>query len=972
MWLRPRICAGLALASAILGSCGGKDTTEPGGGGQGSTLQGTVQSTTDGAGIPDARIVLRRSAGDSVAAALSDSTGRFSFPALAAGGYRIGVRLPPGYAVTTASDTLQTLQISLGQQASVALRATPITQVVHTPQAGRPDTLTIAGAQVIVTLPTGVPPPSVQIAATPAADPAWGVLIGGTALVVTITPSSSGAAAFTRSAAASASPPISLDLKIRLPSWLLAPGFASQILTLWPGPQSGFLKGRMDATVSNETDPFTATTVRNAALRLTLPGGQTIVFRAGVIASTLTCGNNVALTRVAGGTGPEPLILIHGIDLPRADCRDYDNFVPATDYFPVMIDAFRQQAELMRRYTLYTYKYPTYAGVANASAGLLRELNAWFPAPLPAVAVVAHSMGGLVIRQFMLDNPGVTIDQVITTGTPHNGTAVADASRSDIVDNSAVQTCYENQLAAPGSRPSLLPWWVIYPLLKYAAALPFFGMQQNSQGVRDLQTSTSLARALTEPSAGRITTLAGATALDGSDHGAEKNSFMTITGCYLSVVRQETNHDALVAESSARPAWSLNKGPRIFPRDHIDLEGAGTQQDAYLPTIINYLLLPRTGPAPVLALVSGNNQVGTAGQPLPLPITVEARTAQGLALPNVVIQFAIDPGGGAVVPAMVTTDGQGRAVVAWTLGDMGGVQHLNATIGGYASATISAYAVTVGGVGCPNYQSYSLGTSIDASLTATDCTVTVPPDPAIYYMKEYAAAVPSSRAIQVRMTSVVFTPWATVHFEPSGWSLGFVASAGSTTATTNVLLAPGAFAARLTSAVPGRTGPFNWSAIPIADDVTSCTPFLLTSGVVTSQRLTLADCQGFGKVYDRYLVGIPHGWRIVVKMNSSSLDAYLDLYRGDDQSFVTFDDDGGGGTNAHLTYSSPSNTSYYLHATSFLGQELGAYTLSFTLVPPPGGAAPALRAATGSGATGPGPLAPLSTPRRAGALRLPP
>jgi hypothetical protein len=919
-----------------------------------------VQASTDNAGILGTSIVLRRINGDSLAGSMSDASGRFRFSGLEAGNYRISARVPPGHQVESPSDTSATVELAAGEAASVLFRAAPITQLADTVQTGSTDTLTLAnGVRLIVTVPAGLPSLPLTLTTAPTDQGTWNRRVIGPAVAIAFPPSASVAAARSQQLMANG-PPVTIHYSLPLtgsPGALEESRARGMFVVSAPGnPFSANLNSQSTLVVN----PFTGANETHLTGDLQFTEEELSSFQLAVIASTIVCADQFSLTQDNDFTGSQPLLLIHGVQLDRDACNDYAKFDPAQETFKTLIEGLKVDPTIKSTYALYTFKYPTNAGVQNASNALAsRYISSLTGNGVKRVTIVAHSMGGLVARRYLKDFGSSSIEQVITLATPHLGSPLADAGGN--IFGAQVQICFDQARNAPLPHPPVPSWW----LLK---AVHWVLFQENSQGVADLKTTSTVVDR-TESAASLFSTLEGETSINGANHdeslelsGVMANAVMTAAECYLSLQANGTPNDGFVVKSSAWPIWSPRKlGP--FTRDHVQMSGqdAASVNDGFLPTIINYLIYPPTNPAPVLVLVAGNNQVGSAGQPLADPITVEARTAQGAVLPHVVIQFAPDPGGGVVTPSTVSTNDGGRAVVSWTLGGAAGIQHLKATIGGYATATIAAYAVTTGGTGCPNYAPYVLGTIVSAAITTADCPVFVPPSTAIYYGKDYAAGVPQTLAIQMSMTSTAFVPWATVHVEPSGWSFGFIPPAGSQTALTNALVAQGAFAARTVGSTAGQTGPFTFSAVAISSDVTGCVPFLLTHGVVTSQQLAAGDCSVGGRTYDRYVVGIPPGWRIVVDMTSSSLDSHLELYQYDDVTLVALDNNGGGGSNARLTFTSTPNSSYYLHASSLSGTQLGSYSLAFSLLPPVSGAQASSR--TGGAATPAGVIGPPQPPR---------
>ena len=66
-------------------------------------------------------------------------------------------------------------------------------------------------------------------------------------------------------------------------------------------------------------------------------------------------------------------------------------------------------------------------------------------------------------------------------------------------------------------------------------------------------------------------------------------------------------------------------------------------------------------PPPELAIVSGDNQSATIGQPLPTPLTVSLTTAAGDPLVGDTVNWIVMSGGGTLSATSAVTDGAGRA-----------------------------------------------------------------------------------------------------------------------------------------------------------------------------------------------------------------------------------------------------------------------------------------------------------------------
>ena len=99
-----------------------------------------------------------------------------------------------------------------------------------------------------------------------------------------------------------------------------------------------------------------------------------------------------------------------------------------------------------------------------------------------------------------------------------------------------------------------------------------------------------------------------------------------------------------------------------------------------------------TVPAPVVAIVSGNNQSGDVATTLPQPLVVEVRDGAGSPQSGTTVDFTVTAGGGAVSPASAVTDANGQASTTLTLGSAAGTNTVNAAAAGIGSVDFNATA----------------------------------------------------------------------------------------------------------------------------------------------------------------------------------------------------------------------------------------------------------------------------------------
>jgi hypothetical protein len=96
-----------------------------------------------------------------------------------------------------------------------------------------------------------------------------------------------------------------------------------------------------------------------------------------------------------------------------------------------------------------------------------------------------------------------------------------------------------------------------------------------------------------------------------------------------------------------------------------------------------------------MALVSGDAQVGAAGNALPRLVIVRVTDPSGAPVSGIVVSFSPAASSGAVNATEVLTDTTGSAGVAWSLGTALGVDSLAVTLAGLPTVTVTA-TVTAG------------------------------------------------------------------------------------------------------------------------------------------------------------------------------------------------------------------------------------------------------------------------------------
>src|SRR5574341_192513 len=122
-----------------------------------------------------------------------------------------------------------------------------------------------------------------------------------------------------------------------------------------------------------------------------------------------------------------------------------------------------------------------------------------------------------------------------------------------------------------------------------------------------------------------------------------------------------------------------------------------------------------------LRKVAGDAQIGTAGVPLPVPITVQALDGGGSPIPGATVNFAVVAGGGSVSAPSIVTTADGHAAVTWTLGTTAGAAQqvtvsarrmqfvVHPTPSNYPDPTPQTFAATVLPAGTQGFATVAAG-----------------------------------------------------------------------------------------------------------------------------------------------------------------------------------------------------------------------------------------------------------------------
>jgi len=119
------------------------------------------------------------------------------------------------------------------------------------------------------------------------------------------------------------------------------------------------------------------------------------------------------------------------------------------------------------------------------------------------------------------------------------------------------------------------------------------------------------------------------------------------------------------------------------------------------------LSVPSDEPAAQVAMVQGDDQVGTPGSPLGQPLIVQVTDGEGNPLPGQPVSWIVAGGGGAIDPASANSNEEGFAFAEWILGPDPGVNLVLAKVAG-DTVTFSATASN-GGAGSGGAEAGRIG-----------------------------------------------------------------------------------------------------------------------------------------------------------------------------------------------------------------------------------------------------------------------
>jgi len=192
----------------------------------------------------------------------------------------------------------------------------------------------------------------------------------------------------------------------------------------------------------------------------------------------------------------------------------------------------------------------------------------------------------------------------------------------------------------------------------------------------------------------------------------------------------------------------------------------------------------------------------------------------------------------------------------------------------------------------------------------------------------------AGRRYRISLTSDAFDPVARLYRDTGAAPLAENDDSGESL-NSRILHTPAAtgdFVFRVTGFSAGARGAYavEVEALPpLPEPATAFQRMAATAWRVYEGAIADSDSETDGKRYDDYRIALTQGQTRLVWVDSTSIDAMVQVYRldGREEAPLASDDDSGGGLNALLAFTAGEAGDYVVRVTGFDDSERGAYRL---------------------------------------------
>ena len=351
--------------------------------------------------------------------------------------------------------------------------------------------------------------------------------------------------------------------------------------------------------------------------------------------------------------------------------------------------------------------------------------------------------------------------------------------------------------------------------------------------------------------------------------------------------------------------------------------------------------------------VAGDNQTGSRGGTLPVPLSFTALGSDGLPIQGVSVSWSATPNGTAsFAPPTTTTDANGIASTNVTISvNAPSAITMQATLNGVPPVVYHATVTDP----CTTFTSYSIGDSVNAALTSGDCLRQQWFYD--YYVVNFAS--PAQQNIRVKMHGLgaFDDPFVDYYTFANGAIQQIVAfdddsilgQEGARNSQLDIIF-PGdtTFAIGANSFAPFATGSYTLTSENRTQAMNGCRAVWVTRGISVTDTIKATDCADSSatpKHYEVARIVVFSGTVLTLTMRSSALNPSLALYRLDpgqySRAFAASNDDSlpGTNTNAFLQYTVTGNSLCVQNTLCFFdillgtstGGEIGEYTFAVSV-----------------------------------------
>ena len=341
---------------------------------------------------------------------------------------------------------------------------------------------------------------------------------------------------------------------------------------------------------------------------------------------------------------------------------------------------------------------------------------------------------------------------------------------------------------------------------------------------------------------------------------------------------------------------------------------------------------PGSGAASVTG-ISGDNQVGPTGGQLEFPLGMIVLGSNGQPVSGVVVSWSVPIGQATLAQTLDTSDVNGAAGTAVTLGAQTGQTVVRATIPGIA-APVDFHVTVVNS--CTFTPVLPVPATVNGHLTTLDC-------PLIggWLYDLYDLTSNTQRGVTTTMSSTTFNTYLEIFTIRNGFyefsAVNDDADSNTTNAAIQMILGPGAPAiVGANTNLAGATGPYTLLTATRPQTLGGCVDEVwITRGVTIPENIATTDCPDStpGGVFYSDVAGIIayDGTVLTIAQRSTVIDPFLSLFQIDTLGLLievaSNDDSSAGNLNAFIQYTVTTPAVYVIVASTSPVAQTGAYTL---------------------------------------------